>query len=104
RGPVDWVQGGVKVNTDAAQPRQKPWTSARITGWTGWNEVDGVDRCLRDFPWRLNGRSVFQRGSGRWCNGSTTPFGGVCPGSNPGRTAMIWIPPGHVGDRPDRFK
>src|SRR6478609_4223662 len=23
----------------------------------------------------------------RWCNGSTTPFGGVCHGSNPCRTA-----------------
>jgi N-acetylmuramoyl-L-alanine amidase len=23
----------------------------------------------------------------RWCNGSTRPFGGFCPGSNPGRTA-----------------
>ena len=23
----------------------------------------------------------------RWCNGSTRPFGGLCPGSNPGRTA-----------------
>lgn len=22
----------------------------------------------------------------RWCNGSTTDFGSVCPGSNPGRT------------------
>src|SRR5712671_5108320 len=28
----------------------------------------------------------------RWCNGSTRPFGGLCPGSNPGRTAMP-LPP-----------
>ena len=25
----------------------------------------------------------------RWCNGSTRPFGGLCPGSNPGRTAKL---------------
>lgn len=25
----------------------------------------------------------------RWCNGSTQPFGGYCPGSNPGRTATF---------------
>src|SRR6267378_111020 len=25
----------------------------------------------------------------RWCNGSTRPFGGLCPGSNPGRTASL---------------
>src|SRR5439155_618861 len=25
----------------------------------------------------------------RWCNGSTRPFGGLCPGSNPGRTASF---------------
>src|SRR5437868_341466 len=25
----------------------------------------------------------------RWCNGSTRPFGGLCPGSNPGRTATF---------------
>jgi hypothetical protein len=25
----------------------------------------------------------------RWCNGSTRPFGGLCPGSNPGRTANL---------------
>ena len=25
----------------------------------------------------------------RWCNGSTTPFGGVCHGSNPCRTANL---------------
>src|SRR6266404_3497838 len=25
----------------------------------------------------------------RWCNGSTRPFGGLCPGANPGRTAKL---------------
>ena len=24
-----------------------------------------------------------------WCNGSTTGFGSVCPGSNPGTTAFL---------------
>ena len=24
-----------------------------------------------------------------WCNGSTTGFGSVCPGSNPGKTTKI---------------
>src|SRR5690606_13681332 len=26
---------------------------------------------------------------GRWCNGSTTDFGSVCPGSNPGRPVSV---------------
>ena len=28
-----------------------------------------------------------------WCNGSTTGFGSVCPGSNPGTTAFLSIFP-----------
>ena len=36
------------------------------------------------------GRKLLSHRFVRWCNGSTRPFGGLCPGSNPGRTA---IPP-----------
>jgi integrase len=36
---------------------------------------------------RGDGRVLISGGRVRWCNGSTTPFGGVCFGSNPSRTA-----------------
>lgn len=39
------------------------------------------------FAWRVFGRLLVSGRLVRWCNGSTTPFGGVCFGSNPSRTA-----------------
>jgi hypothetical protein len=37
-------------------------------------------------------RRLSSKGFVRWCNGSTRPFGGLCPGSNPGRTANLFAP------------
>ena len=68
----------------------------RLVRWSDEPAIAAARHCRRN-PRRTRAnarRSLptpsplhsFQRSSfGRWCNGSTTDFGSVCPGSNPGR-------------------
>src|SRR5882724_9597621 len=59
-------------------------------------QVGGVELVQEDCDVEVMGelRPCIQRAGGlvlgrcvRWCNGSTMPFGGICHGSNPCRTA-----------------
>ncbi len=45
--------------------------------------------CRSKFSLHSPKKTVVYRTVVRWCNGSTRPFGGFCPGSNPGRTAIL---------------
>ena len=56
-----------------------------------------MKRCAPYFPLHNSREKLVLSQLVRWCNGSTTPFGGVCHGSNPCRTA---IPPAKFGVHP----
>ena len=50
-----------------------------------------LTRKMPTFPWVLEVRFLFSPHIVPWCNGITTDFGSVRPGSNPGGTTMeLW--------------
>ena len=96
-GPRRRVKRGKPRHLHRRRPQGAPVTPLTFTILSpgaprrGWQLLPHADR---KFVWNLRNRKKLRTFAPSlqdivlWCNGSTTGFGSVCPGSNPGKTTQ----------------